>query len=401
MHTYINHFTIYLTILILHQKLKLDNFPQIISNSTSAHFNENSINTPIQSNSKAPQIYKPLSPIKQKSPIIDENSQLNVTPKSSKINRDGIVLKHNVSNEFLNPNNLSPICTSLKSSPVANNDEDDDMFSTNDKNNDNNHDNGLHNILEEDSTEIDSEGFNKRKRDSFDNLSMISIDSMAPTFNSAKKPKLNRTGSITRCLRRSMSFVALKNPITNIIRSRRNSVDPNSSIGSITSIESTLNESIRKPVKEKMRTLQNRFMKGTKKDLYIMPKTPTIDEAVYTTTPKRMLSTSTKLNRTIKNSTTEDVCDFKTPLAPSSNQSYQLLSSSSSHQCPTTSTHNKECITTTRNSEASNTEDITVATLLAPIDTKPMDDHKLFGNVTSDNVNVVFLVFSFLPNTYK
>lgn len=102
---------------------------------------------------------------------------------------------------------------------------------------------------------------------------MMSTDSMmmAPSgpFSSAKKPKLIRTGSITRGLRRSMSFVALKNPIATVLRSRRNSsVDPNASLTSVGSVDShTFNESIKKPVAEKMRALRNRIMRSNKRDV--------------------------------------------------------------------------------------------------------------------------------------
>lgn len=279
-----------------------------------------------------PQTVASLSPIEQSTAeftdVVDHESLLVTTPKSSKASRDGIVLKHNVSNEFLNPNDLSPIYKSKSPLYI------DDVSCADDHDDED----GLQNIAEEDSTELDSRDFNKRKRDSFDNLSLISTDSMAPTFNSAKKPKLIRTGSITRGLRRSMSFVALKNPISNILRSRRNSVDPNSSIGSITSIESTFNESIKKPVKDKIRTLRNRIIKGTstKRDLCITPKTPAstaekIAGNTITTTPKRMSSTSSsmKMIRKLKGNTIDKVCsspavtdgrsDFKTPLAPISN----------------------------------------------------------------------------------
>lgn len=200
--------------------------------------------------------------------LTDDLETIVVTPKRSKRfnkeNCDGIVLTQNEEHEFLEPSNLSPILQ-------------------------NNHVSGqadcLHNIQEEeedgdhadivDST-IDA-FMSKRKRDSFDNISMISTDSIAPVFNSAKKPKLIRTGSITRTLRRSMSFVATKNPISNMIRSRRNSVDPNASISSITSIESTFNESIKKPVKEKFRNFKARIMKGAnghKGEFCLTPKTP-------------------------------------------------------------------------------------------------------------------------------
>lgn len=173
------------------------------------------------------------------------------TPKKSRKfineNSDGVVLPAgNNFNEFLEPANISPI---------------------------------LHNIEEEEEAEMNGnaaeELMAKRKRDSFDNISIISTDSYAPVFNSAKKPKLIRSGSITRSLRRSMSFVGLKNPITNMIRVRRNSIDPNASINSITSMESTFSESIKRPVKEKLQNFRDRFMKNgnrSKREFCLTPK---------------------------------------------------------------------------------------------------------------------------------
>lgn len=176
-----------------------------------------------------------------------------VTPKKSRKfndeNCDGVVLPGGSTfNEFLEPANISPI---------------------------------LHNIEEEEETEGNANGddkdelMSKRKRDSFDNISIISTDSFAPVFNSAKKPKLIRSGSITRSLRRSMSFVGLKNPITNMIRVRRNSIDPNASINSVTSMESTFSESIKRPVKEKLQNFKDRFMKNgnrSKREFCLTPK---------------------------------------------------------------------------------------------------------------------------------
>lgn len=176
-----------------------------------------------------------------------------VTPKKTRKfndeNCDGVVLPGgNSFNGFLEPANISPI---------------------------------LHNIEEEEEAEVNAnaddkdELMSKRKRDSFDNISIISTDSYAPVFNSAKKPKLIRSGSITRSLRRSMSFVGLKNPISNMIRVRRNSIDPNASINSVTSMESTFSESIKRPVKEKLQNFKDRFMKNgnrTKREFCLTPK---------------------------------------------------------------------------------------------------------------------------------
>ncbi|XP_036670679.3 uncharacterized protein pbl isoform X2 [Drosophila suzukii] len=116
-----------------------------------------------------------------------------------------------------------------------------------------------------------SENDLKRKRDSFDNVSLMSVDSFALPA-STKKPKLIRTGSISRTLRRSVSFVA--EPLMKTLRPRRSSVaDASSFIGSeaadnsicslASSINLTLNESIRKPVKEKLRSFCGRMTRSS------------------------------------------------------------------------------------------------------------------------------------------
>jgi len=65
-----------------------------------------------------------------------------------------------------------------------------------------------------------SENDLKRKRDSFDNVSLMSVDSFALPA-STKKPKLIRTGSISRTLRRELSaiqaYLPLKIPYQRII----------------------------------------------------------------------------------------------------------------------------------------------------------------------------------------
>ena len=189
----------------------------------------------------------------------------------------------------------------------------------------------MHNIEEEEDASGDQEArdIQKRKRDSFDNISMISTDSMAAptTFHSAKKPKLIRTGSITRGIRRSISFVVSKNPISSVLRTRRNSVDPNASISSITSIESTFNESIKKPVKEKMRSLRNRLMKsGQRGD--ITPKMAKVVAASNLSSFKIIKKFATATSNEEKSPTEKtagqsqlhnddsDLTDFKTPLVP-------------------------------------------------------------------------------------
>lgn len=158
---------------------------------------------------------------------------------------------------------------------------------------------GLDNIEEENSDGSEHREAFKRKRDSFDN---ISIDSMAPSFSSSRKSKLRRTGSITQTLKRRLSFVG--NPITKL-RSRRNSVDPNASLCSITSVDSVCNESIKAYVKDKpMRTLRS-MIKGGSKDSVKTPKATKIFSKLK----------SSFIERTPDKHIT-DVVDFKTPRVP-------------------------------------------------------------------------------------
>lgn len=292
--------------------------------------------------------------------ISDDFETIVVTPKKTKRfnkeNCDGIVLTRNDDNEFLEPSNISPILQNnqMASSTMAD---------------------GLHNIQEEEEDVDHTDHVDntmdtlliKRKRDSFDNISIISTDSLAPIFNSAKKPKLIRTGSITRTLRRSMSFVAMKNPISTMIRSRRNSVDPNASINSVTSIESTFNESIKRPVKEKLRNIKERIMKtanGNKKDFCLTPKTPKVSKKFGNLTNARDPYESPEpING--DNIDASFLADpFKTPLAPirstamSATKSYHnnpgaTYGSFSSHplnstmiECTSTMTHNHMDATT-------------------------------------------------------
>ncbi|XP_049291037.1 protein ECT2 isoform X2 [Anopheles funestus] len=189
-----------------------------------------------------------------------------VTPK-----QDGIVLTSAEANEFLDPNNLSPI---LKTGPERGAMVD-ESFRKIDEVNEEDDDDDMDDYV------IASREAYKRKRpeDSFDDPSLLSVDiSIASNVayggamvgGSAKKPKLTRTGSITRGIRRSMSFAAIKTPIKTMLRSRRSSVDPNASTASINTIEATFNESIKKPVKEKLRSIRDKITKSSKKDT---PKT--------------------------------------------------------------------------------------------------------------------------------
>lgn len=203
---------------------------------------------------------KPMTPVAPLSQTLIETPKKQHKP-SIMGSTDGIVLPGNEENLFLEPNNLSPILHNIE-------EEEEDADANNDDQND--------------------KELAKRKRDSFDNISIISTDTFAAQFSSAKKPKLIRTGSITRSLRRSVSFVALKNPITNMIRARRNSIDPNASISSITSMESTFNETIKRPVKEKFQSLRNRITNANRarREFSLTPKTSKklINQSMHTHT---------------------------------------------------------------------------------------------------------------------
>lgn len=137
---------------------------------------------------------------------------------------------------------------------------------------------------------------------------MISVDSLAPSFASAKKPKLVRTGSFTQTLRRSMSFVAMKTPVANMFRTRRNSVDPNSSYTSITSIESTFNESIKKPIQEKLKDMREKLTRSCKKDSTKTPKMKkkSMKSNLLEDTPKNVSECFEETDHTV----------FKTPIIP-------------------------------------------------------------------------------------
>lgn len=218
-------------------------------------------------------------------------------------NIDGIILTKEVDNAFHNPNNISPILNAIPKTQVPN------AMTTSTLQ--------IPNLIvtansspenEQSAMDVEVEAYDinadveedfgdlnelKRKRESFDNISLMSVESFALP-NSTKKPKLLRTSSITRSIRRSMSFVAVRTPISKILRPRRSSVAldgaPNDEDGcnaddsfcSIASIESTFNESIRKPVKEKFRSLRNRITRSSsKKDKYnvhAQPATPEKDE---------------------------------------------------------------------------------------------------------------------------
>lgn len=106
----------------------------------------------------------------------------------------------------------------------------------------------------------------KRQRIEEDNFDNISIDSSTISL-STKKPKLMRTASLTKNLRKSLSFGIMKTPINNIFKSRRHSVDQDvSASASMISMESTFNDTITKPFKEKFRRMRDKASRMMKRD---------------------------------------------------------------------------------------------------------------------------------------
>ncbi|XP_070509513.1 protein ECT2 [Chironomus tepperi] len=107
----------------------------------------------------------------------------------------------------------------------------------------------------------------KRQRIEEDTFDNISIDSTSISL-STKKPKLMRTASLTKNLRKSLSFGIMKTPINNMFgKSRRNSVDQDiSASASMISMESTFNETITKPIKDKFRRMRDKASRMMKRD---------------------------------------------------------------------------------------------------------------------------------------
>lgn len=107
----------------------------------------------------------------------------------------------------------------------------------------------------------------KRQRSEEDAFDNISIDSTSISL-STKKPKLMRTASLTKNLRKSLSFGIMKTPINNMFgKSRRNSVDQDiSASASMISMESTFNETITKPIKDKFRRMRDKASRMMKRD---------------------------------------------------------------------------------------------------------------------------------------
>lgn len=121
-------------------------------------------------------------------------------------------------------------------------------------------------ILKDPPKEECSRTATKRHRIEEDTIDNMSFDSTSISL-SIKKPKLMRTASLTKNLRKSLSFGIMKTPINNMFRSRRNSVDHDvSASASMISMESTFNDTITKPLKDKFRRIRDKASKMMKSD---------------------------------------------------------------------------------------------------------------------------------------
>lgn len=194
-----------------------------------------------------------------------EQSNVLVQSLTSVSDRDGAILHNDDdANNFSVAQNISPILKTEQ--PPADVEEEEDVYP----------DDSFRESV-------------KRKRpqdDSIDNVSMMSVDS-------SKKPKLFRAGSLTKNLRRRMSFSVVQ-PINNLFKSRPNPDDPNSS--SCSNFERSFNESIKEPMKEKFRAIKNKMSKFNKKD---------------SSTPKSAKAKIRMASENIGNM--QDVCTLKTP----------------------------------------------------------------------------------------
>lgn len=98
-----------------------------------------------------------------------------------------------------------------------------------------------------------------KRRIGEEDMDNISICSTTASL-SLKKPKLMRTGSLTKNLRKSLSFGIMKTPT--LFKSRRYSTDHDvSASASMISMESTFNETFTKPMKEKFRRIKEKVAK--------------------------------------------------------------------------------------------------------------------------------------------
>lgn len=145
----------------------------------------------------------------------------------------------------------------------------------------------------------------KRRIADEDTIDNVSIDSTTVSLSS-KKPKLMRTGSLTKNLRKSLNFGIMKTPT--LFRSRRNSTDHDvSASASMISMESTFNETFTKPIKDKFRSLKHKVAKmtgnknkdydtpkGRRERSFIMPSENGNDSRMNSTLPACMLKTPEK-----------------------------------------------------------------------------------------------------------
>ena len=253
---------------------------------------------------------------------LNNTSQFNLVDLTKNEKIDGAVLTKKEDNNFEAANELSPI---IKERHMISNEiyikEEYELFPN-------------ENLFDE------NKGSTKRKRpndESFD-ISMKSTESFATsTFGTSKKPKLIRAGSITKNLRRSMSFAAMKTPISNIFRLGRNTNDTNSSFNSTNSNESPFNDSF-KAVKSKMRLIKNKICKLNKIGIGTPNTTKTKimigSEDLFNLTKVNKMNSSKSLLSFVrtpeKNKNDSCVMEFKTPIAP--RQSTSISKSFSSNQ---------------------------------------------------------------------
>uniref|UniRef100_A0A182FD87 Protein ECT2 n=1 Tax=Anopheles albimanus TaxID=7167 RepID=A0A182FD87_ANOAL len=355
--------------------------------------------------------------------------------------QDGVVLTSGEANQFLDPNNLSPILksgaavgravgSSVDESFCRYNDDQQQQQRNREGVSVNNgqqeeDDDGHDDEEDMDDYVIASREAYKRKRpeDSFDDQSMLSVDiSIASTVmygggactgGSAKKPKLTRTGSISRGIRRSMSFVTMT-PIKSMFRSRRNSVDPNASTTSINSVDTTFNESIKKPVKEKLRTIRDKITKGGRKDT---PKTIKSRSGLITSTNLDNLKKVCNFKTTVpekgpqtpeKSKQERTEVDFKTPVAPpmfggSSSSATKMVTRSRgklSNAAASFNLHQRHSIATTPGSLATVAATTAVdeemetdeCNTIAANSTMLIDDGPMIGAVTAGDAEMIPVV---------
>lgn len=226
-------------------------------------------------------------------PIVMEEDE---TAKSAQLEKsDGVVILKE-EDAFSTAHNISPI---LKTIPGELKEEDYDAFPD---------------------ESVNEDGFReafKRKRSPDDTLNQTDLSLMS--MDSTKKPKLTRAGSLTKNLRRRMSFGVIQ-PINNLFR--RSNADPN--LSNCSAFETTFNESIKEPIKEKYRQIKDKFKK---KDLST-PKSAKSKMRMASANLTNLKDVCTiKSNAEILKTPPADLCtiEFKTPkaLPASSSKSFK------------------------------------------------------------------------------